>query len=207
MTFHGPRAMDPNRAGGRIPAQPEVQRAPDPALVERDRRLAAWLQAAAGGDGGAFEAFHDATFAVARGVARRLLRGGDEADDLLADVYFEAWRRAPQFDPARGSAMTWLLVMLHTRAIDRLRRHEPAPPPAGDAAADDPADRLWPRELGPRLDAALRTLDAPERWVVGLAFWRGLSHAAIAAETGLPLGTVKTHLRRACARLRDALEP
>ena len=96
---------------------------------------------------------------------------------------------------------------MRSRALDRLRR----PPPAGEAEAiepgvdDDPADRLWQQQAGRRLDAALRQLNAAERWVLGLAFFRELSHSQIAQATGLPLGSVKTHLLRAQARLRSTL--
>ena len=204
---------------------------------ERDQKLATWLAAAATGDGGAFEAFYEATFAYARTVARRLLRDNSEIEDLLADCYFEAWRRAAQFDPLRGSPVTWLLTLVRSRGLDALRaaaarpdrsasgsagpasasaaaegsetgqREDPAaslPDPAPDA---DPAERLWRRQAGAELHAALATLSAPERWVLGLAYLRELSHAEIAERTGMPLGTVKSHALRAQNKLRDCLAP
>lgn len=180
---------------------------PDPARGERDARLARWIAAAALGDGQAFESFYDATIACARTLARRMLRGA-EVDDLLAEAYFEAWRGAARFDPARGSAMTWLLVLVRSRALDALRRRAPAagaePEEIGDATLD-PAVRLWQQQAGHQLDAALRQLSASERWVLGLAFFKDLSHGQIAQATGLPLGSVKSHLQRAQARLRSAL--
>ncbi len=198
---------------------------------ERDVRLAALLAAAAAGDASAFEAFYETTFAYARTVARRLMRNNAEIEDLLADCYFEAWRTAPRFDAARGSPVTWLLTLVRCRGLDALRaaaarpdRGEPAkhanPARADDAGhaagagaeglgttpeADDPAELLWRREAGTELHAALATLTAPERWVLGLAYLRELSHAEIARCTGMPLGTVKSHLQRAQGRLRARL--
>jgi len=184
------------------------------ARAARDARLATLLAAAAGGSAQAFEAFYDASAAHARALARRMLRGPQrEADieDLLADAYFEAWRLAARFDAVRGSAVTWLLQIVRSRALDLLRRQaahptEPltdeTPAPDGD---DDPATRLWQQQAGTRLHAALLRLSAPERWALGLAYFRELSHAQIAATTGLPLGTVKSHIQRAQLKLREAL--
>lgn len=186
-------------------------------LAERDQRLAALLAAAARGDTTAFEAFYDATYAYARTVARRVLAGGD-TDDLLADAYFEAWRKAASFDAARGSAVTWLLTVVRSRALDLLRQRASHPSVGGQDAGDDeaaagaaagadsdPGERLWRHEAGGRLHAAVQALSPPERWALGLAYWRELSHAEIAAATGWPLGTVKSHLLRAQHKLREAL--
>ena len=197
---------------------------------ERDLRLGALLAAAAAGDAHAFEAFYAGTFAFARTVARRLLRDNAEVEDLLADCYFEAWRSAVRFDPARGSPVTWLLTLVRSRDLDALRAAAARPEragsrrpaeaadgasaaPSGDAAdlpatADaDPAERLWRRQAGAELHAALALLSAPERWVIGLAYLRELSHAEIAHCTGMPLGTVKSHALRAQNKLRALLTP
>ena len=177
----------------------------------RDTHLAGLLQAAAGGDSSAFEAFYDATIGYSRTLARRMLHGAD-TDDLLADAYFEVWRSAARFDAERGSAVTWLLTIVRSRSLDLLRRRQTQPSAAGADAADeaagsetDPAERLWRRQAGSRLDTALRRLTAAERWVVALAYFRDLSHSEIALATGLPLGTVKTSIQRAQAKLRSAL--
>lgn len=194
----------------------------------RDVRLAALLAAAAAGDAGAFEAFYEATFAYARTVARRLLRSNAEIEDLLADCYFEAWRTAARFDAARGSPVTWLLTLVRSRGLDALRAAAARPDrsglvehgrvddhveaaegrpeaPEAPAHADDPAERLWRREASAELHAALSTLTASERWVLGLAYLRELPHAEIARCTGMPLGTVKSHVLRAQNKLRARL--
>jgi RNA polymerase sigma-70 factor, ECF subfamily len=196
---------------------PEALPFPPPERVdrtERDRQLAAWLAEAAQGSSGAFEQFHDATVAHARTLARRMLRGpqrDSDCDDLLADAYFEAWRNLARFDAARGGAVTWLLQIVRSRALDLLRRQaahaaEPLAAEAHEAGhEEDAAQRLWQQQAGTRLHAALSRLTAPERWVLGLAYFRELSHTEIAAATGLPLGTVKSHVQRAQVKLRAAL--
>lgn len=204
------------------PPDPGAGRPPVPAAAdraERDAELAACLAEAAAGSATAFERFYDASYGHARALARRMLRGlqretdrESDCEDLLADAYFEAWRGLARFDPARGSAVTWLLQIVRSRALDLLRRRaaqaterlgdEPAREPASD---EDPAAQLWQLQAGSRLHAALAQLSATERWVLGLAYFRDLSQTEIAAATGLPLGTVKSHAARAQARLRAAL--
>lgn len=190
--------------------------AADAARHARDQQLAHWLTQAAGGDAEAFERFYDATITPAHALARRLLRGAD-VDDVLAETYFQAWREAARFEAGRGSALGWLLTRLRSRAIDllRSRAHESAAA-GGDAEAlaeqqpsplPGPDDVLALAEAGSQLAAALAALSPHERWVLGLAFFRELSHAAIATATGLPLGTVKSLSLRAQAKLRAALAP
>jgi RNA polymerase sigma-70 factor (ECF subfamily) len=186
---------------------------PDAERQQRDQHLAALLAAAARGDSAAFEAFYDATAGYARALARRLLHGAD-LEDLLADAFFEAWRGAARFDAGRGSAVTWLLTIVKSRALDLLR-HQAAHPSVGGQAGDpaetaadahaDPAEALWQQQAGSRLHGALQGLSAAERWVLGLAYFRELSHSEIAQCTGLPLGTVKSHVLRAQHKLRAAL--
>ena len=115
----------------------------DAARIERDARLASLLAASARGNTSAFEAFYDATAGYARALARRVLRS-DDTDDLLADAFFEAWRAAARCDPARGSAVTWLLIIVRSRALDLLRQRSTHPSVAGSEAAeqDRPADAI-----------------------------------------------------------------
>lgn len=176
----------------------------------RDQRLAGCLHAAASGSAHDFEAFYDATIGYARALARRILHGAD-IEDALADAYLDAWRMAARYDADRGSPVTWLLMIVHSRALDLWRRRG-GPEVVADVEADsaddggaDPADRLWQLERGQRLAQALAHLSPRERWVLGLAFFRDESHASIAAATGLPLGTVKSLILRGQAKLRTRL--
>ncbi|MBL8325556.1 MAG: sigma-70 family RNA polymerase sigma factor [Rubrivivax sp.] len=207
-----------------VGAPGSLDAAPPPGFDDRhearDRQLAAWLAGAAAGDAAAFESFYEVTFAHARTVARRLLRDSAEVEDLLADCYFEAWQKAGRFDPRRGNPVTWLLTLVRSRGLDALRAAAARPghapggaatedlagaEPADPAADADPAERLWRRQASAGLHAALATLTPPERWVLGLAYLRELSHGEIARCTGLPLGTVKSHALRAQNKLRSVL--
>jgi RNA polymerase sigma-70 factor (ECF subfamily) len=189
-----------------------VVTAPDDRAA-RDRELAEWLRAAAAGDHAAFERFYDATLGYAHAVARRMLRPAD-LEDLLADAYFQAWREAPRFDAGRGSPVTWLLTLVRSRCLDLLRHQRASPEVASDDGGHDerPSHEPGPDQLldaiesGTRLHAALAALSAHERWVLGLAYWRELTHREICEVTALPLGTVKSLILRAQAKLREQLK-
>jgi len=182
----------------------------------RDRQLAVLLQAAAGGDGQAFESFYNQTARYAMAVVRRIA-GEAYAEDVLADCYFQAWRNAKQFDAGRGGALTWLLTMARSRALDRMRqetfRHgglTGAPefdPDSGQPGQGPGPDQLLESvESCTRLHAALAGLSANERWVLGLAYFRDHTQSEISALTGLPLGTVKSLINRAQHKLRETLQ-
>lgn len=183
---------------------------------ERDSQLAALLQSAAGGDARSFEAFYTATVRPAMALARRVA-GDAYAEDVLAETYFQAWREAARFDSGRGSAMSWLLTLARTRALDRLRqetlRHggaagAPAHDPDATQECEDPAppDLLESVEARSRLHDLIAQLSPNERWVLGLAYFREHTQSEIARITGMPLGTVKSLMNRAQHKLRDSFE-
>jgi RNA polymerase sigma-70 factor, ECF subfamily len=191
---------------------------PDTELADslRAQQLAQWLQAAAGGDGRAFENFYDATSRLAFAVVRRVV-GEAYAEDVLADTYFQAWRAAAQFDTARGSALAWLLTIARSRALDRLRQETLRHGGATGAPDYQPDAQTRCPDLGPdellesmqargRLYDALRELSANERWVLGLAYFRDLTQVEIGKVTGMPLGTVKSLMTRSQHKLREALQ-
>ncbi|WP_428421515.1 RNA polymerase sigma factor [Methylibium sp.] len=183
------------------------------ARCERDARLAELLCQSAAGSASAFEAFYDATFGHARALARRMVRPAD-LDDLLADAFFQAWREASRFDGQRASAVTWLLVIVRSRALDLLRRQRAAREVESVTDADElagtapgPDELLSGTQAGTQLHAALAELSPGERWVLGLAYYRDLSHSEISAVTGMALGTVKSSIRRAQEKLRKHFVP
>jgi RNA polymerase sigma-70 factor, ECF subfamily len=196
------------------PASAREVRLSDAALAaraERNDALATLLHDAAAGSSRAFEAFYDATIGYAHALARRMLRPAD-VQDVVADAYFQAWREVARFDPARGAAVTWLLTLLRSRALDLLRHQRASPevesledPPEIAAPLPGPDELLAGMQAGTQLHAALAGLSSNERWVLGLAYYRELSHREICAETGLPLGTVKSLILRAQAKLREQL--
>lgn len=178
-----------------------------------DARLEAWLLRIAERDERALTALYDATASRVYGLVLRVVRRAALAEEVVEDTYFQVWRQALRFDPARGHALAWLLAMARSRAIDALRRearfrHDPLDDEqAADEAADTPgADALLDIARGQAgLHQALQQLAAQPRQLVALAFLRGLSHEEIASQTALPLGTVKSQIRRALITLRQLL--
>lgn len=170
------------------------------------------------GDAQALATLYDATAERVYAIALRVTGDAADAEEAAADVYAQVWRRADRYDPARGSVAAWLAVLAHSRAIDRRRRRGEGPPLlVGDDAqaalereaseTDDTCDLVAALEEGSRVRAAMAALSPAQRRLVGLAFLEGLSHPEIAERTGLPLGTVKSHIRRGLEALRRALEP
>ena len=182
-------------------------------LALTEERLAAWIAAIANRDERALAALYDGTLGRVYGLALRIVRKAALAEEVAEETYFQVWRQALRFDPARGSAMAWLLGMARSRAIDALRRearfqHQSLDVATAAAVADDkPAwdDLLDVAQGHAELHRALMLLNAQPRQLVALAFFRGLSHEEIASQTDLPLGTVKSQIRRSLLVLRQAL--
>jgi len=144
-----------------------------------------------------------------------LLKDADEAEDVVEETFWQAWRKASSYEPSRGAVSTWLLTIGRRRALDRLRakgrrREEPLTGQDGalaDVAASD-ADPLAAAEASERRThvlAALRELPEEQREVLDLGYFQGLSQTEIADATGQPLGTVKTRMRLAMQKLREPL--
>lgn len=178
-----------------------------------DADIAAWIARIVDHDERALAALYDATLSRVYGVVLRVVRRASLAEEVVEDTFFQVWRQAPRFDPARGRALTWLLNMARSRAIDAVRHEsrfqhdsldaETIPEvEAGDPGHDDLLDVARGHA---ELQRALMLLNAQPRQLVALAFFRGLSHEEIASHTELPLGTVKSQIRRALATLREAL--
>lgn len=196
--------------------EPDVPAAAARVAPEADEmRLRGWIAAIARGDEQALGNLYDATLGRVHGLALRITRNAQAAEEVAEDVYWQVWRQALRFDPARGNAMTWLLTIARSRALDSLRRVDEAdahPEPetliAAEAAQEgDPQDLLEATQRSHALHAALETLDALPRQLLALAFFRGLTHEEIAEQSALPLGTVKSHIRRALTALRGVLAP
>lgn len=193
-------------------AAPGRAAAPLPQAAD-EARLAAWIAAVAEHDERALAALYDATFARVFGLVRRIVRDVAMAEEVVEEAYFQVWRQAVRFDPARGRPLTWLLALARSRAIDALRHearfdHDTLDDEgaAGLASDDTPVDELL--DLARRrsdLHEALMRLGTQPRQLVSLAFFRGLSHEEIAERMELPLGTVKSQIRRALLSLRQML--
>ncbi|WP_341889457.1 sigma-70 family RNA polymerase sigma factor [Variovorax sp. YR752] len=180
------------------------------AIEWSEEQLCDWVDRVVDHDERALAALYDATLSRVYGLVLRIVRRASLAEEVVEDTYFQVWRQAARFDASRGRVLTWLLGMARSRAIDALRhearfRHEPLGGDDAHEAADDttPSDELLDIARGhAELQRALMQLNAQPRQLVALAFFRGLSHEEIACETALPLGTVKSQIRRALAALR-----
>jgi RNA polymerase sigma-70 factor (ECF subfamily) len=186
-----------------------------PCVAQRatEAQLAAWIDAIVEHNERALAALYDATFSRVFGIVQRIVRRAALAEEVVEDTYFQVWRQAVRFDPARGNALTWLLAIARSRAIDALRhesrfQHESIDDETAGATADGaaPSDELLDLARHQAdLHQALMLLGAQPRQLVSLAFFRGLSHEEIAQQTSLPLGTVKSQIRRALQTLRQIL--
>jgi len=175
--------------------------------------LAHLIQRMAQGDEAALARLYDLTLARVHALALRITARRDLAEEVCVETYWQAWREAVRYDAARGQPLAWLMVMTRSRALDTLRRLDRAiscPDPEThlewESSPDaSPLDRLMANEAAGALGRAIAVLTPVQRQMVGLAFYRDLSHQEISEQTGLPLGTVKSHLRRAQDALRTAL--
>lgn len=167
------------------------------------------------GDTAALGQLYDLALPRVYGLAMRVLRHPQDAEEVVSDVFLQAWEQAAGFCPERGAVMAWLLTLAWSRAVDRQRRgrrqrlEQPLHPEGRDDAytpGEDPAadvlDRLGNTQAVQR---ALRALSPAQRTVIELTYREDLSQPEIAQRTGLPLGTVKSHARRGLAAMRAAL--
>lgn len=180
--------------------------------VNAPRTMADLLQrVAANGDVEAFKALFQ-TYAPR--VKSYMLRQGADAstaEELAQETLLTVWRKASLYSDDKGSATTWIFTIARNLRIDRLRREvawQPLPEDNDQQPSPDPApdEELSERERGERVRAMLAELPSDQAEVVTLAFVEGLSHSEIAAKLGLPLGTVKSRMRLAYQKIRDALE-
>ena len=147
---------------------------------------------------------------VAYGVALRILRDEKLAEDAVQEGFLAAWRNADRFMPERAKASTWLLTLVHRRAVDLVRREERrrAEPiadtvelPASDSAEED----AWLRFERERVQAALRQLPDQQREALELAYYGGFTQSELAERLGQPVGTIKSRMFTGLSRLRELL--
>jgi RNA polymerase sigma-70 factor (ECF subfamily) len=146
-------------------------------------------------------------------LARRILTGTPDADDVLQEVFVHVWNHAARYDPSRSSVSTWLVLITRSRAIDRLRnrkvveRTHEASNLASPAEHTSPegAEAVFLRERRERVRREMANLPPEQRQVIEMAFYEGLTQSEIAARADLPLGTVKTRTLLAMKKLRSAL--
>jgi RNA polymerase sigma-70 factor (ECF subfamily) len=157
------------------------------------------------GDHEALGEFYDRYASMANGLALRILRNTSDAEEVVQEVFVQAWRQADRYDPTRGTPEAWISTLARTRALDKLRRRTSRREDPPEAAPGTTATPPNVEVLAVR--RALSGLSAAQRTVLELAYYDGLTQSEIAQRLGEPLGTVKTRIRTAMIRLREALAP
>jgi len=179
---------------------------PDSGDTDLDVEL---LRRIAGGDQAALGALYDRHSGIMLGLAVRILGVPRDAEDLLHDVFLEAWRHAGDYDAARGSVKSWLLLRMRSRCLDRKRSHAVSKlddTPVEQVALigrGESADTLQQQIDGSRALAMLDMLPDGQRQVLVLGYLHGLSFSEIADELGIPIGTVKSRVSAAMHTLRE----
>lgn len=168
------------------------------------------LERIAQGDSSAVRAFLDRYGGWIYSLAKRHVKRAEDVEDAVQEVFLNLWSNAHRFDPALSSEMTFVTLLARRRLIDRRRRTERAP--AHEAIQEDflgnepdASARIELREEADRAHQAFNQLDVRQRQALHLSIYQGLTHEEIASRLDLPLGTVKTHLRRGLIRLRELL--
>jgi RNA polymerase sigma-70 factor (ECF subfamily) len=170
------------------------------------------VRSIAAGDQAALHALYERAHRLVFTLAVRIIACRESAEEVTLDVFVDIWRRAPDYDPANGTVLGWIMNQARSRAIDRLRfegrkkRVDPGIDESLEAGGPlDPRDILELKQQKDGLRAALAILNAGERQAIELAFFSELTHAEIAARLGQPLGTVKTRIRSGLQKVRQAL--
>ncbi len=189
-----------------------------PQSTDPNERLERLLARVSLRDHDAFESVYKLTSAHLYGVALRILKRGDHAEEVLQDAYVNIWNQAGSYGAGLYSPMTWLISVVRNKALDWLRQHKSEQQSTdrmddgdderllGAQEGSDPLDLLMQASADMHIERCLGTLEAAQRQSVALAFYDGLSHAELAAHLRAPLGTVKAWVRRGLDKLKKCLE-
>lgn len=187
----------------------------DPATTmratEQRRELVAVLRAVAGGDRSALSVLYRRTSSKLYGICARVLDNAAEAEDALQDVYVTIWAKAASFDDGKASPITWLAVIARNKSIDRLRARRPATDTldaAGEIADESPSaiELIETGQQNLRLSECLDELDERQQSSIRAAFLDGATYPQLAERQGVPLGTMKSWIRRGLMSLKGCLE-
>jgi RNA polymerase sigma-70 factor (ECF subfamily) len=188
---------------------------PDTAVPD-PQQLRLWLAGAARQDGAAFRALYDATSPKLFGFALRILTRRELAEDVLQESFVAIWNNAGSYQSHLAAPMTWMTTIVRNKAFDALRRSDHASEIDGESFAAEVVSALHDPRATPiealqlsrdakALAYCMSALEGLHRQVVGLAFFHDLSHSEVAAQMALPIGTVKTWIRRSLEKLKTCL--
>lgn len=184
-----------------------------------NQRLVDLLSRVALRDHAAFKQLYDLTSAHLYGVAVRIVRKRELADEILQDAFINIWEQAGSYASTLSTPMTWLISVVRNKALDRLRKDKlesertaPHDPDYQDGAHDEAADHADPHELFAaatekiELNRCLSMLEAPQRQSLALAYYNGMSHSELADHLQVPLGTAKAWVRRGLDKLKKCFD-
>lgn len=175
-------------------------------------RLAEALKLTARGDQQAFSFLYDTTSGRVFGLALRVVRSRQQAEEVTQEVFLDIWKQASRFDPERGSVIAWVLMIAHRRSVDRVRsaeaavrRDEKYHHETQEIEHDSTHEAVQSAMEARRVQRALESLTPTQREALNLAYFGGYTHTEVAAMLDIPLGTAKTRIRDGLIRLRDTL--
>ncbi len=176
-------------------------------------QLAAWLSAVALGDRQAYRRLYDATAPKLFAVALRILREEGRAEDVLQDSFVNVWNGASGYNASLSAPMTWMITIVRNRALDYMRRADMRHVVLDDDLADtlesddmSPTDQASLGQQASALQICLKGLDPGPRQAIAFAYYQGLTHSELASSLRVPIGTVKTWIRRGLEKLRRCLD-
>jgi RNA polymerase sigma-70 factor (ECF subfamily) len=200
----------PDGSAGGLTSVPAT--AAGPGAATRADQLAELLRRSGRGDEAAFARLYDAAAARAYGLAVRVVRDPAQAEEVTQEAFLEIWRTASRFDAARGSAVSWMLTIVHRKSVDRVRSAEASS--RRDTSYqqqnttvdhDSTAEAAQASMEARRVRQALSSLTAVQREALELAYFKGYTHTEVATMLDLPVGTAKTRIRDGLIRLRDTM--
>jgi RNA polymerase sigma-70 factor (ECF subfamily) len=208
--------MEPTGTGDeedRMSAQRHLSAVPD-ATPGPAPDLTDLLERTARGDSGAYEQLYNLVAGSVFGLAVRIVRDRDMAEDVSQEALVEVWHRAARFDAQRGSARSWILTIAHRRAVDRVRSEQShttrmhthgVQDETTEHEQDSVVDTLYREWEASRVRAGMATLTDRQREALELTYFKGFTHREAALALDVPLGTAKARIRDGLIKLRDAM--